>query len=283
MTIDLELKSLISLLNDSDPVVQQAVIDRLVERGEKSIEIVEFELHKQGVEKEKSTNYLVEQIKRAFAFKRLSTLFEAPQPILDESLFWITKVVDPTTDLTLFLGTLQGLVEEIAEELKDNATVVERVTIFNFIFFKRFKFRYIDITMERSDSALIDRVLLSRAGNPVIITIIYLLLAQQSGLSIYPLCFLGGFVPVVLDSKGSILFYLNIFREGHIFGEETLRQFFKELQLTYSPESFSLEQERALITIYAEILHLIYQKAGDREKRKSLKEIITMLGGRSYF
>ncbi|MFA5714036.1 MAG: transglutaminase family protein [Bacteroidales bacterium] len=282
MTIDNELKSLIILMEDPDPVVKNAVVRRMVERGEESIQVAERELSYRSRESSQYVESVLNEVKWEFTYKRLEELFKAPQPKLDESLFWITKLVDPLVDYTIFSNGLEKLVEEVVGELTDQKSAVEKVNIYNYLFFKKFKFHHNDIGIENIEYALIDRSLLSRGGNPVMITIIYLLIAQKSGIPLYPLCFLGGFVPVYLNPKGEILFYLNIFREGLIFGEDTLRQFFTDLQLTYNPKSFSLEQERALVSIYMEMLYYILTIEELNSKGERIKRAMGLLGSKRY-
>ena len=136
--------------------------------------------------------------------------------------------------------------------------------------------------MQRPEAALLDRVLLSRGGNPVTVTLAFFLLAGLTGLPVYPLCFPGGFVPVYLDQQGNILFYLNIFKQGTIFAEDTLRQFFEEIGMTYNPENLRIEEERALLSIYAELLSFVYKNNGDEVVGRRIDRVIELLGGRRY-
>jgi len=127
-----------------------------------------------------------------------------------------------------------------------------------------------------------DRVLLSRGGNPVTVTLVYFLLAGAVGLPIYPLCFPGGFVPVYLDNDGKILFYLNIFKKGAIFVEDTLRQFFEDIGMVYSPDSLRVEQERALLSIYAELLAFVFRNNGDNVSVTRMERVVSVMGGKRF-
>ncbi len=283
MRPDTELISLFSLMDDPDFVIRNAVRDRLVERGDEALEQLErYCIHDLPDIKRDSYLDLIDDIKRDIAFEKLSSLLENPQPLLERGLFLITRIADTSCEETIYYSTLENLTEDISLEVTGEKTPVERVKIFNYLFFRRFRFHHIDTKIESIEGALADRVLLSRGGNPVTISLLYFLLSRAAGLPIYPLCFTGGFVPVYLDNDGKILFYLNIFKQGSIFLEETLVQFFDDIGMKYDPESLKIEQERALVAIYAELLGFIFKKSGNSRVYERVERVSELFGGRRY-
>lgn len=283
MKPDSELISLITLMEDPDSIVREAVRDRLIERGQETVELIERQ-YLPGSPEDKRELYLsfLDEVKADIATGKLTSLIESPQPMLDLGLYYVTRVADTTTDELLYFTTLEALSEEISREIGEDKTSVESVKIFNYLFFNRFSFHHTDVQMQQSESALIDRVLLSRGGNPVAISLAYFLLSRSVGLPIYPLCFPGGFVPVYLDNEGKIIFYLNIFKQGSIFLEETLMQFFEDIGMAYNPESLKIEEERALVAIYAELLGYIYKSEENFQVVSRMEKISTLFEGRRF-
>ncbi|MDD2418999.1 MAG: transglutaminase family protein [Bacteroidales bacterium] len=283
MRPDSELISLVYLMEDPDPVVRNAVKERLMERGEEAIDQIERYVIPEAEEakKEKYISILAE-IKADIALDKLSSLLADPQPKLDMAMYLITRIADPFVNDVLFFQSIEELSDEIAMEISEEKTPVENVEIFNYLFFKRIGFKHLDTRMQDSEKALMDRVLLSRGGNPVTVTLVYFLLAGAVGLPIYPLCFPGGFVPVYLDNDGKILFYLNIFKKGAIFVEDTLRQFFEDIGMVYSPDSLRVEQERALLSIYAELLAFVFRNNGDNVSVTRMERVVSVMGGKRF-
>ena len=283
MILDSELISLMSLMDDPDLVVRNAVRERLIERGEDSIEQIERffipQLPKQ--DRDKYILYL-EEIKAEIAIERLLVLLKDPQPILSKALFLITKIADSSAEESIYLTVLDSLRNEIELEISEEKTPIENVEIFNFIFFRRFGFKHSEAELIKTEGALIDRVLLSRVGNPVTVTLSYFLMAGAVGLPIYPLSFPGGFVPVYLDNSGRILFYLNVFKQGAIFLEDTLKQFFEDIKISYNPELLRVDQERDLLAIYAEFLSFIYKKNDNEYVASRLDRVVSLIGGQKY-
>lgn len=283
MKLDSELISLASLIDDPDLVVRNAVRERLIERGEDSIEQIERFFIPQLLKQDRDKYILyLEEIKAEIAIERLLVLLKDPQPILSKALFLITKIADSSAEESIYLTVLESLRNEIELEISEDKTPIENVEIFNFIFFRRFGFKHSEAQLIKTEGALIDRVLLSRVGNPVTVTLSYFLMAGAVGLPIYPLSFPGGFVPVYLDNSGKILFYLNVFKQGAIFLEDTLKQFFEDIKISYNPELLRVDQERDLLAIYAEFLSFIYKKNDNEYVASRLDRVVSLIGGQKY-
>lgn len=283
MKLDSELLSLIYLMDDPDPVVKEAIRERVILRGEEAIEGIERyvdSLHGKE-EREKYERYLSE-LKSRLYLDELKPLLLAPEPKLDRGLILITQIADQESSTALYHATLTLLAEELIEELGENKTALEKVEIFNHLFFNRFKFKHKSGKMKEPHEALIDRVMLSRTGNPVVVTLIYFLLADVAGIPIFPLCFPGGFIPVYIDGNGKILFYINVFEKGAIFTEETLKEYFGRMGLPYNKENLSIEESRALLAIYVELLSFVYSGIKAQEVVGRLEEVINLIGGRKY-
>jgi len=85
-----------------------------------------------------------------------------------------------------------------------------------------------------------------------------------------------------MDTDNKILFYLNIFKGGSIFLEDSLKQFFDDIGLIYSTESLKIEQDRALVSIYAELLNYLYKSQNKNRLSERMERILTVFGERRY-
>ena len=214
MMPDKELISIAQLLSDSDSFVREAVKSRLVQRGIVAVEYIENELlSKIDKEEDSDLDLFIQDVKLEIYIDNLRKEFSFPEPILQNGLYWVNKVVDESIDQVLFFNSIEQLYVRVVSESFDDKTAFEQIKIFNYLFFDVFDFKHTDIKMTSLESASIERALLSRSANPIVLTLIYFLISRMSGLPIYPLCFKGGFVPVYLDNNGKILFYLNIFKK----------------------------------------------------------------------
>jgi hypothetical protein len=52
--------------------------------------------------------------------------------------------------------------------------------------------------------------------------------------------------------------------------------------MTYNPENLRIEEERAILSIYAELLSFVYKNNGDEVVGRRIDRVIELLGGRRY-
>jgi len=283
MRVDSELISIIALMDDPDSSVREAVVDRLMARGEESLDTLARYIGEE-IRGELAHEHMsvINEVRERIIFNRLTIFLNSKDHTLSDGLMLVTKYIDPSMDEQLFYTRISELSEDIVQELSDEKTDLENIGIFNYFFFKRIGFIYTDYMVEKEEGTIIDRVLVSRQGNPVAISIIYFLLARAVGMEIHPLCFPGGFVPVLTSENGRIVFYLNIFKGGAIFLKENLIDFFKEIGIDYDPDNVRIEDDIALVSIYAELLGYLYRREENGEGFRRVEQILSLMGDRRF-
>ncbi len=282
MKIDAELFSIISLMDDSDTTVREAVIDCLADRGEESLQILDRFIVENLPGDYEMQKEVVNQVRDRLVFERLSRFLQSRDHTLSDGLMLVSKSINPEMDEQLFSSQISEMSEEIIQELSDDKTDLENMGIFNYFFFRRLGFVYSDFLIEKEEGTLLEQVMITKKGNPVAISIMYFLLARAVGMEIYPLCFPGGFVPVLTGEEGRIVFYLNIFKGGAIFTKESLADFFKEIGVEYSPDDVRVEDDLALVVIYAELLGYLYRSDEKSVKYKRIERVLSLMGGRRF-
>jgi len=283
MKADTEIISLMSLMDDPDSTVRNAVRDRLLSRGEFAVEQLEA-LVIEGFSDEKRLFYLeyIDNLKEEIIIEKIIEYLKSPDPLLADGLYLISKTIDSTLDEFDFYNTIETLSDELRIDLSDEKTAIENVKIFNYIFFRKIGFKHCDTLIQNQENALINKVIHSRSGNPVAISLLYFLLCRSVGLPVFPLCFPGGFVPVYMNTDNNILFYLNIFKGGSIFLEDSLKQFFDDIGLVYTNDSLKIEQDRALVSIYAELLNFLFKSQNKIKLSERMERILRIFGERRY-
>ena len=281
--MDSELLSIISLMDDPDSSVRNAVMERLISRGEKSLDMferyIETEIPDGLVAEHKN---FIKNVREKVLLSKLNEFLESKDHILSDGLFLVSKLIDPYADEDKYHSCITGMAADIVSEMSDEKTDLENIGIFNYFFFKRIGFLCVDYFIEKAEGTIVTRVLETKKGNPVSISIIYFLLARAVGMEIHPLCFPGGFVPVFINDKGAILFYLNIFKGGSIFIEESLVECLKNLGITYASDDVRIEDDIALVSIYAELLSYLYRSDGKGDHSMKIEKVLSLLGDKRF-
>ena len=285
MNRDNELISLLLLADDPDRIVSETVKEKLVERGEEAIAKIEGIVGEGAIDRLNTTfiNDLLVELKEEAVKKRLVQLLQLPEPPLGKMLFYLTKLADTNIEESIWSASEQHFLVELSMEISGERTPVEEVEIFNHIFFRRFGFSYGDTRMQTEEYALLDRVIRSKTGNPISIALVYLLLARNAGLPLFPCCFTGGFVPAYEGKNGETLFYVDIFDEMAIFPRRSRERSLANVSIDNSWRSSTIGCERALGAIYIEMLLFVFGKSGFLNRKVGILESTMKLFGEKRY
>ncbi|MET0570868.1 MAG: transglutaminase family protein, partial [Pedobacter agri] len=118
-----------------------------------------------------------------------------------------------------------------------------------------------------------------KKGNQISLAIIYSTLAQKLDLPIYginlPQHFILGFIDESKQegTEYGVLFYINAFNRGNIFGKHDVDQFLRQLNLESLPEYYRPCSNTDIIRRVIRNLISAYENAGATEKVAELTEL----------
>jgi len=276
MKLDSELLSITVLMDDSDNSVREAVIERLIARGEEALSVLE-QFVAENQRNISAYQQLITEVKERIAFNKFLNYLNSKDHSLIDGLVLLTKCVDPQWDESNFLFLVSEMSDDIIKEFSDDNTDFEKLNIFNYCFFKRFGFN-ISLTDTSEEWREIDKVLEKRDGSSITVSIIYFLLARSVGVEIHPLCFSGGLIPVFTDEKGKLLFYLNLFKGGELLVTKNFDDILRDRGIDFNFNFVKIEEDMALVTIYAELLNLSLEG----EKLRRIEKIVALFDGKRY-
>jgi len=276
MKLDSELLSITVLMDDSDNSVREAVIERLIARGEKALSVLEQFVAENQLNIS-AYQQLITEVKERIAFNKFLNYLNSKDHSLIDGLVLLTKCVDPQWNESNFLFLVSEMSDDIIKEFSDDNTDFEKLNIFNYCFFKRFGFN-ISLTDTSEEWREIDKVLEKRDGSSITVSIIYFLLARSVGVEIHPLCFSGGLIPVFTDEKGKLLFYLNLFKGGELLVTKNFDDILRDRGIDFNFNFVKIEEDMALVTIYAELLNLSLEG----EKLRRIEKIVALFDGKRY-
>lgn len=278
MSIDTELKSIVTLLDDTDDFVIKAINKRMLGRGASVLSDLE-ELYNR--EKSYKTKGLIADkiqfLSNEFVLEEFENMLVREYPDLERGIYLISKLIVPDIDEIYFKDLIGVLIRDLVEEINDNKTALEKMQIFNHIFYHRLLFKCGDYPVTRESTTVLTSVLSSRHGIPLSISLVYFLLARCVGLEVYPMCFPGGFVPSYVEND-KILFYMDIFREGEIFSESRLKYYLENQGVDIDTSAFEVRDDRTLLLVYLEVLHFMYTQKGDEYIVSVLDRALRLFG-----
>ncbi len=280
-----EIRSLILLMSDNDPVVTEAVSTKILSLDDDEIRLMKTIINSDFSEFEMEyLNAALMEGEEARAEEEVLNYLRSVDPTLSKGAYLVTRLADHSADNIFFERTLRMLSDEISSEISDNMTEVEKVEIFNHILFKRMGFRYSVTGLKpEKETTLLNMVLELRQANYISIAIIYFMIAREVGLPVYPLWAQKGFFPVYLGPDNKMLFYLNMAYNFEILPREAIRDFIDEMESTYGDDALVVEKDLLLLSIYTQVLSDLYSREGDHKKVMRLDRILEAMGGRKSF
>jgi regulator of sirC expression with transglutaminase-like and TPR domain len=286
-----EIKALISLLDDPDEAVFDQVSMKFLSLGQEVIPVLEdaWEYSFDTLIQNRIEN-IIHQIQFDLIKDSLKAWVHHDQQNLLDGALLIARYQYPDIDIAKVKKQIDQIKQDVWLELNENLTALEKVKIINHILFDVHNFSGNTSNYHAPQNSYINNVLESKKGNPLLLSIIYTIVGQSLDIPIYGvnlpehfiLCYVDSEhmgVPSTEGNKGSnVLFYINPFSKGAVFGQKEIEAFLKQLKL--EPVSSFYEPCSNLEIIKRLLRNLIssYEKLGYPDKSKELNKLLQTLG-----
>lgn len=286
-----ELKALINLLDDPDEEIYLHVKDKLLSLGQEVIPVLEnaWEL---GDPFNTTVQTRIENIIHNIQFdtisEELSLWAQLGATDLLEGAMLVAKYQYPDLDEEKIQTRLQQITQDIWLELNDNLTALEKVKILNHIIFDVHAFSGNTTNFHAPQNSYINNVIESKKGNPLSLCILYAITAQRLNIPIYGVNLPQHFILAYQTDKNltsvkegefdhNVLFYINPFSKGSIFGKKEIDVFLKQLNLEPQPSFYQPCSNLDIIKRLLQNLISSYEKLGYPSKKNELQELFNSL------
>jgi hypothetical protein len=276
-----EILDIVPLLDDPDQYVRDALFRVLKNMGRPAIEELEGICREENEDKYPGVGEMLSALREELKFDALQKWIGDTKDDLMTGLCLIQDLLSNDVDQQVLQDILMDHVNEIVVEMNDDQTFMEKVKLYNHVFFNRLRYKTVDPMFSDPGKTFFHRALKNKEGSPVIIGIIYLLIAYHSGISVRGRVFKGGFLPAVTDSSGNVLFYVNVYKNGMLFPHTELRSFLSDMNLNIPAESFREARSADLAQIYTETLYYSFsaiEENTDNRIVSKLEKIMQMFG-----
>lgn len=281
-----ELKALIQLLDDNDKEIFRQIEERLLSIGRDAIPELEnawstsFDaVLQQRIEQ------IVHKIQLESLKEDLKLWLYTQQDNLLQGVIIAARYQYPDLDEQRIYEILNKLKRDIWLELNEQMTALEQVNVINHVLFTRHGFSGNTTNYHAPQNSFINNVLETKKGNPLSLGIIYMLLCHQLGLNVHGVNLPEHFVLAYLDTEPEyntphkrVLFYINAFSKGTVFGKNDIDDFIKKLGLSVRDEYYYPCSNPDMIMRMFRNLALSFQKLGDIEKVEEINSIIRLFG-----
>ncbi|WP_353185994.1 transglutaminase-like domain-containing protein [Parapedobacter lycopersici] len=279
-----ELDSLIRLLDDPDSEVFEHVEQRLLTMGPEVISQLES-VWEQSFDVLLQTR--IENLIHKIQFKdvleelelwRLSGSFD-----LLQGLTIVNKYQYPDVDEQKIINQIEAIKRDVWLEMIYSMSAVEKVRLLNNVLYNVYGFSGNTSNYHDPQNSYISQVLESRKGNPILLSCVYSIIAQKLDIPIYGvnlpkhfiLAYTEDHTPV--ENKNGVLFYINAFNRGQIFGRHDVIAFLKQLNLTPNDDFVLPCSNLDIITRVLRNLSTSYAQASNASKQAEIDQLLDVL------
>lgn len=285
-----EVIALITLLDDPDEVIYDQVKDRFVVLGPPAIPHLEtaWENSFDAIMQKRIEN-IIHTIQFETLQKALKGWAKTDQDDLLKGILILARYQYPDLDENKIRKQLATIKQDVWLELHEDLTALEKVKIINHILFEVHQFSGNITNYHAPQNSFINNVLESKKGNPLMLSVVYLLICNELKIPVYGINLPQHFVLAYLNEEANlidvnnktlsnnILFYINPFSKGLLFNQKDIDQFLKQLNLDLEPKYYLPCSNIDIIKRCINNLIFSYEKLGYIEKVEELKGLDSQL------
>lgn len=278
-----EVNSLIRLLDDPDTEIFVHVHEKLISYGPEVIQYLEsaFEQAFDPIQQERIAN-LVHEIQFGTVKNDLKLWYQSGAFDLLQGILIINRYQYPDLDEQKVINQIESIKRDIWIQMMNEASPVEQVKLMNHIFYSIHGFSGNTANHRDPQNSYISQVLETKKGNQISLAIIYSIIAQKLDIPVYGVNLPQHFILAYLDEsresefEGGILFYINAFNKGFIFGRRDVDMFLKQLNLQFDKQFYEPCSNADIIKRVLRNLISAYEHLGSSEKVDELNELLNI-------
>jgi regulator of sirC expression with transglutaminase-like and TPR domain len=279
-----EINALITLLDDPDKSIYQAISQTLMDKGIEIVPDLEKAWENSSVSSvQDRLEYIIQKIQLNHVHASLAVWLNNGATDLLEGSYIIAKYQYPELGFYEVVNAIDKIKHDVWLEINDNLTALEKVRVINHILFDLQKFSANNSNYYSPQNSYINQVLQSKKGNPISLSIVYAVVAQKLGLPVYGVNLPKNFILAYKDeyhdlfpTGEEVLFYINPFNKGAVLGRKEIDLFLKQQNI--NPEPIFYKPCSNVDIIQRMILNLIYsyEKLGYESKVKDLHSLMKL-------
>jgi regulator of sirC expression with transglutaminase-like and TPR domain len=285
-----EVESLIRLLDDPDLEIASHVEQKLLSYGSEVIDQLEsaWAQSLDTLLQERIEN-LVHKIQFLDVKRELELWYIGGSFDLLQGILIVNKYQYPDLDEQKVINQIEDIKRDIWMQMVYEMSSVEKVKLMNHILYTIHGFTGNTTNHQDPQNSYLSQVLESRKGNQILLAVIYAIIAQKLDIPIYGVNLPQHFILAYVDESPAegikvsgdvfedrILFYINAFNKGFIFGRKDVDAFLKQLNLNANQRFYEPCTNVDIIQRVLRNLISAYDKLSAPDKVEELQELLSL-------
>ncbi|MBK6264723.1 transglutaminase family protein [Marivirga sp. S37H4] len=273
-----EFKALVSLLDDEDAEVNRHVEEKIMSLGSEIIPYLEEQWENSfDPEIQRKLEDMIHVLQFDLLKERLVKWKDKGASDLLEGMWIVSTYQYPDTELEELNKQIEQIYYDIWVDLKPDLHPYDQIKIINGSLFSKLKFRANTKNFHSPNNSLIKSVLESKKGNPITLSVIYILVAEKLGLPVKGVNLPNLFI--ITYKTEELQFYINAFNRGLIFSKKDIDNYVANLNLTPKESFYQPCNNEEIVKRVLRNLIIAYDKLDEHQKSEEIKELLVLLSG----
>lgn len=277
-----DIQALIRLMGDADARTAKLARDRLLQADVADVlpHLSEAVSDPDALIRGRA-RLLLEELRLSDLAGRWERLAKQPDQEMDleAGAFLIARYRYPEQDFEPYRRWLDDVAEAVAADLDPGMDAYRTIGVLNMHLFELAGLRGDDVRYYDPDNSCINRVIDRKRGNPITLSVIYLLVGARLGLPLYGVGLPGHFV--VKYSDGDEKTWIDPFHQGRLLSREDCIRHVRGMGYPFRAHLLKPVSTRSILVRMLGNLYRIYTETDQplqAEHMKTFQEILTQRG-----
>ncbi|MFZ4612565.1 MAG: transglutaminase-like domain-containing protein [Bacteroidia bacterium] len=281
-----KINALVSLLDDPDYEVFSEIKTQLLTLGIEAIPFLENAWETSfDTTLQKRAEEIIHDIQYNSVSNELENWIKNGGVDLIEGIAAVARYQYPDLKTETIKQQLNEIKHDIWLELNHNLTALEIVRVVNHIIFDVHGFTGNTTNFHAPQNSFINIVMETKKGNPLMLSILYIYLAEQLDLPIFGVNLPEHFVLAYTDNEqkksdwknADVLFYINPFSKGSVFSKKDIDQFLKQIKLEHNDSYYKPCDNVSMLVRLLRNLSNSFDKIAYPQKAKEINNLLIKL------
>ncbi len=273
-----DFQSLIKLIDDENEFIYENVREKFLSYGKDSMHFLKDYFDSDNPSVAERAKEIYDIINFKFLDKKLRDISYKVN-FLEEAAFAIASYEYPELDYDNYKMILDKMAIDLKEQIEakyaDFVTVYDKVKMLNNYFFYEKVFKGNTKDFYEADNSYLNRVIDRRKGNPISLSLVYLLIAGRIGVKFSGINIPNHFIIKYKDDIDE--FFIDVFNFGVIISKYEALNFLKQFGI-YEKDFDNLpflqnaEEKDVIFRIFANLIN-VYENEPNDKKVEQLKKL----------
>ena len=269
------LRSLVDLLDDEDPRSLELVRRRLFDAGARALPFLEAARRTSPPDFAARLDAVAGELRYRELRREFLALAAERVPDLEAGAFLLSRFVRPEADVSVYRLWLDRVAAAAAAGIAEDAPTSEAARRLAAHLFSAMGFAGNESNYYDPGNSCLTRVIDTRRGIPVTLSLLYLLVAKRLKLPVYGVGTPGHFLLGFREDGDS--HFLDAFRQGRPLDAGAVRRMLVRNGYEFRPEYLRPCGPRDLLARLMRNLLSIYQKTGAAERAERLSALVEIV------